>query len=89
MLPGNPVKIVINIHIRSGKHVKKKIQHGFLRILFLLHQSMICPMGLLSKCSNITKNKEYGTKNSSILPSPKTTFPLVGSVLGDYNLTAG
>lgn len=46
-------------------------------------------MVLLSKCNNIAKNKEYGTKNSSILSSAKTAFRLVGSVLGDYNLTAG
>lgn len=27
--PGIPVKIVINIHVQHGKHLKKKIQQGF------------------------------------------------------------
>lgn len=30
MIPaGIPVKIVINIHVQQGKHLKKKIQQGF------------------------------------------------------------
>lgn len=37
MMPlGILVKIVINIHVQSGKHLKKKIQHRVLRILVLV-----------------------------------------------------